>query len=360
LSIRSVRCLPWLSLLVLTSVAAPAIAESAPAPPAYALTQVMQLGPKVTTVTYRDGAVAVIDHPDTHERSYLDLAAGRTFGWTTTSADPDCSTGTFSGNWGDPFGSDNMAGEMMKLGPKATGVETVNGIRSNVWEATSPDAGKVRMWIDAAYGEVVKWVSVGPDAKTTTLLEVKSLTVGKPPHAIFAMPRSCAAAASQPLPPTDAQRIAALTASAPGTYVSASASSSRASSESCSVQFSVVQPTTLAPIAMAYRVAVDASYDPDHPPAYSIGLDAANPGKPFFSGGGLREVTGQVKSGVVSIPNPSNMFSIELAFAGDAGFGSATVYRQCGGKSTARLLYVLKNPAKPSDGGEWVWGPRGP
>jgi hypothetical protein len=329
---------------------APALAQPTPAPTAYTVTEFMQIGPKVTTTVYRDGPVAVMDNPDSHSRSYYDLANGRTYGWSTTGAEPQCSSGTFSGDWGDPFNAGGLAKEIAALNPRDGGVEIVNGIHTKVLEATDPQGGaKIRLSVDATYGEVVRWIGAGPDGKTRTMLEVKSLTLGKPARAVFSLPASCAKLASQPLPPTEAQRIATLTGSAPGTYVSAN--SGGPSQERCTVQFSVVQPKTLTPIPSAYRVAVDPAHDFDKPASYTIG------GTPLFSGGGLHEVTDQLRSGVLTLADLSSGFDVEIVFGGDAGFGSATLYRRCAGKSTARLLFVLNNAAKPSDGGEWVWGP---
>jgi hypothetical protein len=349
----STRRLSLLSPLLVLFFAPPALAQYAPAPTAYTVTEANAMfGPPVTTTTYRDGQVAVVDRPSSHSRSYYDLATGRTYTWSTAEADPQCGSGTFSGDWGDPLQTGDLTTELAKLHPRDLGTELLNGIRARVVEADDPQGGKSRLWIDAAFGEVIKWVGAGADKKVSTLLEMKSLTTGKPAAAKFALPPRCARLASQPLPPSEAQRIATLTGSPPGTYVTAV--TGPGSGEACTVQFSVVQPRTMTPVGNGFRVAIDPTVDTDHPAAHDIGNDLSVPGKPFFAGGGLREVTGQLANGVVTLPNPSAVFDMELVF-GNAGAASAMIYRQCTGKGMARLFYVLTDPAKLSGGGEWLW-----
>jgi hypothetical protein len=72
-----------------------------------------------------------------------------------------------------------------------------------------------------------------------------------------------------------------------------------------------------------------------------------------FAGGGLHEVTSQLRNGVLRIENVSPMLYLELAF-GKAGTPSAAVYRQCFAPQTV-LLLVVKNPDKISVGAEWLW-----
>jgi hypothetical protein len=72
-----------------------------------------------------------------------------------------------------------------------------------------------------------------------------------------------------------------------------------------------------------------------------------------FSGGGLHEVTAQIRNGVLRIDNVPPQFDLETAF-GNAGSSSSLIYRHCFAPETV-LLYVVKNPAKISDGGDWLW-----
>ncbi len=60
------RASPLPALLAILLCAWPALADHAPAPTQYTLTQVNALfGPPVTLTIYRDGDVAVFDHADT-------------------------------------------------------------------------------------------------------------------------------------------------------------------------------------------------------------------------------------------------------------------------------------------------------
>lgn len=330
-----------------------AFAQSPSAPVTYAVTEVNAMfGPPVTTTTYRNGQVAVIDNEAAHTRSYYDLTSGRTFSWSTAESFPPCSSGTFSGDWGDPFQTAGLTADLAKIHHRDVGPDIVGGIRAKIVEADDPQGGgTIRLWLDASYGEVIKWVASTAGTQKT-LLEVKRIALGPPPPAILALPPSCARIASQPPPPTEAQRIAALTGSAPGSYVSAIVGP--ASKDPCTVKFSVVQPGTMAPIASPYRVAIDASIDLTHPAAHEIGSDPKTAGKAFFSGGGLRELTAQIQNGALKLPDVAPAFDMELVF-GSSGAASAVVYRQCSGKSEAKLFYVVKNASNPGDGGDWLW-----
>jgi len=66
----------------------------------------------------------------------------------------------------------------------------VNGIPTRAMEV-SKDGGRLRVWVDAQ-GLLVKFTATGPDGATKTVLEVKSLAVGKPPAARLALLPACA------------------------------------------------------------------------------------------------------------------------------------------------------------------------
>lgn len=342
-----------LAPLFLTLISSPALAQYSPAPTAYTAVQIYYppAGPPVTMTTYRDGQVVVAEHlgPAIHAWTYFDLAKGKTFNWSTT--DSQCSSGTVAGDWGDPFQTSEVTAMLSKLHPRDAGTEIVNGIRTNALVAYDPEQrANIRVWRDVVYGEPIKVVVTEVDKKVDTpMMEVKSITVGKPALASLALPPSCAKVANQPTPQTEAARIAALTGSAEGMYVAAP--KPPASKEACAVQFSVAQSKSMAVVTSGFRVGVDPNIDTDHPASYVIG----EAGKPFFSGGGLREVSGQLQNGVVKLPSPSAIFDMELSFDNTGTFATARIYRQCFGKSTAKLLYVISNPAKLSEGGEWLW-----
>jgi hypothetical protein len=75
---------------------------------------------------------------------------------------------------------------------KQVGTETLNGIPAKVMEVT----GKAKVWIAQDGGFPVRVVSIEPDGKATTIIEVKELSFAKPPAAVFTPPTGCAQAAS--------------------------------------------------------------------------------------------------------------------------------------------------------------------
>jgi hypothetical protein len=311
-------------------------------------------GKPMTLRIFRDGTAALIENKtDQVIRSYYDLAKRRSFSWDTADASPVCGSGTFGGDWGDPFSQDLIT-QLNQLHPKAVGSEVVNGIKTNVLEAINPqDGSKHRVWLDASYGALIKWTSTGADGKAQTQVEVTSLVVGKPPASTFALPADCAKAAATPLPPTEEEQVAAITGSAVGKYVKAGVGPG--SKDSCSVQLSIVHSKSLAPITRPFRIAVDPSVDADHPSPHVMG----EAGKPFFQGGGLHEVTDRVKSARLQLDGLSPFFDVELVFTDNVnGKGpsaaSAQIYKQCFGKSTSKLFLVL-NPDDNSDPNAWVW-----
>ena len=348
----SPKCLLPLSVLLIAGIASPALAQYASAPTAYTMTQVFYppSGVPLTMTMWRDGPV-VLQHPSgSASSSYFDLRSHTSYGWNST--DSRCSANAFAGDWGDPFATADVAAELSRMHAHETGTEIVNGIRTKVFEADAPDiGGKYRVWLDAMYGEEIKAVSVDASKKVTPLIvEVKSLTLGKP-TVNLALPSMCAKASITPLPqpqPTEAQRIATLTGSAPGTYVSAI--NGPGSKETCTVQFSIAMAKTMAVLGGGYRVALDPFVDPDHPATY------AQPGNPFFTGGGLREITGLLQSGVANLPTTGATFNMQISHdQTNAQYTfAATIYRQCFGKSAAKLFYVV-NSAGSFEGGEWVW-----
>jgi hypothetical protein len=60
-----------------------------------------------------------------------------------------------------------------------------------------------------------------------------------------------------------------------------------------------------------------------------------------------------MRNGVLRIDGAPDHFDLETAF-GNGGSGSALIYKQCFAPQTM-LLYVIKNPDKLSDGGEFLW-----
>jgi hypothetical protein len=332
-------------------------AQNTQPPNAYSLTEVISMfGPPQNMQIYRDGTKVVMDNigapqagaKATHTRTLYDLEAHTTYSWSMTDRSGGCSTGNFSGDWGDPFASSaDMNAELAKNHATEAGTETVNGFTTKIYQFTTND-GVFKAWIDAKSSFVVKLQMAPKTGPTTTLTEVKQVTFAKPPASLFVLPPACAAAAKAPRPPTESERIAAETGDDPKNF--ANGTMGQSSQNSCTVLFRVVQAVAMKPVT-GFQVALDRNYDIDHPPSYTFGVGVD--GHITYAGGSIQELTSQVRDGVLRIDNAPQLFNLELAF-GKAGSSSAVLYRQCAGPQTV-LLYVMKNPAKTSDGGDWLW-----
>jgi hypothetical protein len=73
---------------------------------------------------------------------------------------------------------------------KQVGTDTVNGIATKVMEVNSGQ-GKGKVWIAQNGGFPVKIVAIGADGKPLTLIEVKQLSLARPPASAFALPAGC-------------------------------------------------------------------------------------------------------------------------------------------------------------------------
>ncbi len=345
--------LPWLAALA----APPLQAQYAAPPSAYTITETNPaMGAPATMKIYRDGSKAVVDRETPsrtpggaafHVRSFYDLEKHESHEWDLAAAGPPCSDSRFSGDWGDPFAASAEAHtQLAGAHPVDAGTATFAGIAAKIVDAAIPQ-GKARVWSEPKYGLVLKLEFTVPGGPTQTLIEVKDVSFAAPPASVFVLPASCKSPG--PPPPTDAERIAAETGGNAADFTFAT--HGPASANSCTVIFRVVRAGSMTPITSGFQVALDQTVDADHMGSYTIGLGEV--GHSTFSGGGLREVTGQLRNGVLRIDNPPAQFDIETAF-GRAGSGSALLYRQCFGPQTV-LLYVIKNPDKLSDGADWLW-----
>ena len=315
-------------------------------PQAYSLVETNSLfGPVVAMTINRDGAKAMVDSNSgtTHTRTLYDLATGKTIGWDVKN-NSGCSSGTFSGDWGDPFSPD-MMNDIAKQNPKDVGTATINGIATKIMEASNPQMGKMRIWIDEKDKLLVKLAMVPNGGAPDTKIEVKALVLAKPAASVFAIPAACAAAAAAPAPPTDAQRIAKATGGNAANYMDALMPPP--SNNSCMVLFKVVHAGTLDPLTDGFQAALDLTYDVDHPPHYTTGLGANN--HATFSGGGIREV--QFHNGGVAIAKAPADFYLTAHFA-DGHDDSALIYRQCP-KPTSTLLLVVGADSSAPD--QWLW-----
>ena len=325
------------------------LALRAQGPTVYTVTKTEAIvGPSVTMKIYRNGTKAVIDKPvgGIPMRTLYDLETHQSLSWDLSKSDSACGQATFSGEWGDPFaGADQMSADLGKMNAKQDGTETLNGFAANVMEVDGP-TGKTKIWLEAKSGWILKLQMTPPGGAPQTLVEVNELSLAEPPASVFIPPSKCAFA---PRTLSQAERIAAETGGRAQDF--ANAIRPPASSNACTVLFRIVRAGAMDPIASGFQVAVDPTVDVDHRASYSIGVSAQ--GHATFSGGGLRELTAQLRNGVLRIENAPALFDVEAVF-GNRGSISALIYRQCAGPQTV-LLLVVKNPEKLSDGGDWLW-----
>jgi hypothetical protein len=344
------------------------LAIEAGAQTAYTVTENMALmgpaGPTMLTTIYRDGNRALLDQsrgPDKdnpqgyHVRTYNDLATHTSYSWDLIHAESGCGTGHFSGDWGDPFAtSSSSMDELTKAGAKEAGMETVNGFAAKVW-TVKVEGTAVKAWVDTKSGMLVKEQEMPAGGPPAVLEEVKQVSLTAPPAAVFALPASCTAL-GLPKVSVEDERVAAETAGHAGDYVRAIGVPEMNSAKGCPVVVRVVKAGTMEPITSGFQLAVDLTYDVNHPPSYVRGTGPN--GKETVSGGGIRDVTALMKNGAYRIDNPPAYFNVE-SYWGDAGDAFALIYTQCFGPRESVLLFVVKDPSSLGKGGDWLWAKSG-
>lgn len=342
-------------LFVAGIIAVPQIlAQYSKAPEAYSVSETNAMsGPGSTTQIYRDGPKAMVEITNAqggHTRTLYDLQAHTNISWSVETASAGCSSGTFSGDWGDPFASsEDMTKDLAKPEVKMTGAETINGFATKVYEiAGATPAQSAKAWVDTKYGLVIK-ANVG---QMGTLVEVKQLSVGKPAASLFVLPTACAAAAAGP-PKTEEQQMALDTGiKNPQDYVNAIMPATSPSTNSCSVNFKVVRAGTMEPITNVTAVGLDV--DQNSSGSYTVGGGANGS---LYSGGTIKDVTSQYRNGILRVDNAPTHFHVDVEFKN--GGASALIYRQCFQPQSV-LMLVVKNPDNPSEGAaHWLWSKTG-
>jgi hypothetical protein len=331
-------------------------AQTAAAPTAYTVTANNGMfGTETVTKTYRLGSKALVDNRTPsdetgpkaiHIRTLYDLEKMVSLTWDPVNSSAPCGKGAFSGDWGDPF---TEATELASQGATQVGAETIHGFAANILEVFAGPSGKMRVWVGTANNVILKAQMMPTSGAPQTVVEVTDVSLTPPPASVFAIPANCAAEGAAPLPPTDDEKIEALTGGNPQDF--ARAIYGPGSKDSCTVLFRVVKAGSMEPITRGFQIAVDMNLANEPRPSYTIGLSPG--GRATFSGGGLHEVTPQIRNGVLRIDNAPDHFDVETSF-GSGGSGSALIYKQCYAPQTV-LLYVINNPDKLSDGGEFLW-----
>lgn len=297
-----------------------AYAQYAPPPPSYTLVQHNSLfGPATTTSVYRDGSKAIIDlvQPGTHVRTIYNLEAHTSTTWDAAQTGAECGTGTFKGDWGDPFvGMAAIQDELNQQHPTAAGMETVNGVSAKVSEFVMPGtSGKSKVWVDPKYGMIMRILMAQPSGAAKVAFDTAQLTVGAPPAAIFVP--ACKAAAPEP---TDEDKITAITGGPGSDYTFANAG--EPTNGGCMILLHVVRAGSMTPVTGGFEVFVDGKQVP-------------------VLANGMARLLSMPKQFMIDVRVPS-------------GGATAPISRQCN-KPQTTLLLVAKNWDNLGEGADWLW-----
>lgn len=203
----------------------------------------------------------------------------------------------------------------------------------------------MRVWADDKTGLVIKLVN-----GQALLLEVKQFSTSKPAASIFAVPAICTQPLGGPAPLPPPNRITTDTGGNSSDYIDATMPP--ASASSCSVNFKIVHAGSLKPITSGFRVGTDLDLGANQNPQDAAPSEAAT-----LPNGALKDVSSQLHGGVLRIPTVPDHFNLDVEFS-QGGSATALVYRQCP-QPQSTLVLVLKNPAKVSDGADWLWSKTG-
>jgi hypothetical protein len=314
-------------------------------PTAYTVTVMnSMMGPAVEQTFYRDGSKAAIDTNSpapaggaaAHVRALYDLSAHTDESWDLTSSTSGCGTGTFSGDWGDPF---TPLVDLSKA--TLTGAETMNGFATKVYTADA-DGATAKLWIEPKTGLAIR-IDVTQAGKTSTLTQVTKFTVGAPAASVFVAPASCTAAAGPPPPSQEDLDIAAETGGQVGDFVDAVMTTAPGSQDTCSVTVRVMTAGTMKPIVSGFKLTANV-------------IDDAKLAQGDTSPGANVPVTARA-NGVWQIANPPAHFNLNEDF-GNAGGGGGMIHKQCWGP-VSTLLLVVKDPQALGKGADWVWDKNG-
>jgi hypothetical protein len=338
-----------------------ALLSAQTAPTAYIITQSVGTTGGTST-TYRSGQNVLVDFnqpaqagtPASRSFTLYDLAAGTDTSWSPDASPIQCNVAHFSGDWGDPFAMmGEISDDISKGALKPSGTGTLDGIAIQIY-AGSDQGQDIKAWLDQKDSLVIR-VQVGaPNTPPMTMVDVTKVSFTTPPASRFVLPAACVGLKP---PPTPAELIAAETGDDAANWVNGSYGPG--SANSCSIVVRVVAAKTMLPIDRKYQAAIDTTYDQNNPtpPHYEFGV--GNDGTSTYSGGGLREITDQIHHGMLRIDNPPAyfMFGVNIPTP-NHGADVGLIYRQCFAPVTV-LYDVIKDPANPADGGDWLYAKSG-
>jgi hypothetical protein len=351
-------------LIACLSILTIAMASQCQTPPtAYTITETIAFSPAGSTMTIsRSGNKVLTDifrlaesgSPASHTLTFYDIAAGHSWSWDPTVKPITCSVATFSGDWGDPYAmSDDLRKAIAKGELKPAGAEAVAGIPTKIYSGES-NGTSIKAWFDEKGGLVLRALIGAPGGTLQPLIDIKKVSFATPLPSILALPAPCAGV--QP-PPTPAELIADETGDSAANYVNAIYGPG--SKNTCSIVLHVVAAKSMAPLNRRYQVAIDTTYNQDAspPPSYTFGV--GDDGAATVSGGGLHEITNQIRNGILRIDNPPAYFNLSLNIpTPHHGAGMALIYRQCFAPVT-NLYYVVKDPADLGKGADFLYAKAG-
>ncbi|HUA63613.1 MAG TPA: hypothetical protein VML19_32960 [Verrucomicrobiae bacterium] len=335
----------------------PLAAQYSPSPETYSVTQVNNLfGPGAIMRFFRDGTKARVDTNTAaaqpggkamHVRTIYDLSAHTNISWDPMAQPPACSTGTWGGDWGDPFKSSiEMNSDIQSKHYKPSATEMVNNVSTQVYDEDMGADGKAKVWIEPKFGLVMR-AQMGAAPPLKTVLETQVFSLNKPPAATFDIPPACKAALAAPSP--DDVKTADETGEPASNFVIAT-HVTEASPQSCTVLFRMVQYKTMNTITEPYQIGLDRDPDDKNSGDYAFGRDAN--GTMLVKGGHLAEVTSQMRNGVLRIENATPEFYIVIRVPN--GGASSAIRRQCFGPVTT-LLLVVDSLDRMGTRGDWLW-----
>ena len=332
-------------------------------PTVYTIVENVASPPEGSTMTiYRSGARALTDvfhaaqdgSPATHTFTLYDIKAGASYSWDPATSPPSCGAGTFSGDWGDPFAmTEELTKGIAKGDFKLAGTETVSSIPAQIYTG-STGGSSVKAWLDRKDGLVLRAMIGSSATGLVPLVNITSVRFAPPPESVFALPTYCK---SVHPPPTPAELISTETGDNAANWVNAIYGPG--SKNSCSILVHVVAAKTLAPLNRHFQAAIDTTYNQDdpHPPGYTFGV--GRDGVSTYSGGGLHEITSQIRNFTVQIDNPPAYFNFGINIpTPNNGASVGLIYRQCFAPVT-NLYYILNDPANPGNGGDWLYAKSG-
>ena len=196
------------TLIALGLLAPVRLTAQAPAlPSAYSFVEVnSMIAPDMTIKAYRDGSREILlqtrpvspGSPKGYNGGlYYDFQAHFLYVWDATDGTPNCGRQDYPDATA-PAMFDVVSGsaEMMKdAAPemKKPGVpEAVNGMPARAWNIVdTAHGGSTKIWLADKTGYLLKLIATPKGEAATNVLEVKSLSLTKPPASVFTVPPTC-------------------------------------------------------------------------------------------------------------------------------------------------------------------------